>query len=267
MNLPPPSPDLRACVVVPARNEEDLIGSCLRALSAQVGIPHEQYEVLLVLDGCEDETEARAREVAARHPLVRLHPLEGPGKGSGPARRVGMDAACARLLEVGRTEGLIASTDADTVAAADWLAAQLEAVSGGARAIGGRIDLADDDSLPQSVYRWHAEQGRLRHEKLLSDPDHAGKTEHWQFSGASLALTAEVYQRVGGLEPLVALEDEHLEHVLRQHSIPIERLLSVRVKTSPRLVGRAKRGLSYDLSRAVSGLRPQAIGGERQADG
>lgn len=267
MNLPPPSPDLRACVVVPARNEEDLIGSCLRALSAQVGIPHEQYEVLLVLDGCEDETEARAREVAARHPLVRLHPLEGPGKGSGPARRVGMDAACARLLEVGRTEGLIASTDADTVAAADWLAAQLDAVSAGARAIGGRIELADDGSLPESIARRHAELGRLRHERLLSEPNPSGRAEHWQFSGASLALTAEVYQRVGGLEPLVALEDEHLERLLRRHDIPIERLLSVRVTTSPRLVGRARRGLAYDLSRMASGRQQPALGGEQRDGG
>ena len=176
-----------------------------------------------------------------------------------------MDAACARLLEVGRPDGLIASTDADTVAAEDWLAAQLDAVSAGARAIGGRIDLADDGSLPQSICLWHAEQGRLRHQRLLDDP--SGTTEHWQFSGASLALTAEVYQKVGGLEPLIALEDEHLERVLRQHGIPIERLLSVRVRTSPRLVGRAKQGLSYDLSRVVSDLRHQAISGERQTDG
>lgn len=253
MNLPPPSPELRVCVVVPARNEEDLIGSCLTALAKQVGPPPEEYEVLLVLDDCEDETGARAREVAACYPSLRLHLLEGPGKGSGHARRVGMDAACARLREAGRPDGLIASTDADTVADDDWLAAQLGAVSAGARAIGGRIELADDGSLPESISRWHAERGRLRHEKLLSDPDHAGKTEHWQFSGASLALTAEVYRRVGGLEPLVALEDEHLERLLRRHDIPIQRLLSVRVTTSPRLVGRARRGLAYDLSRMAYG--------------
>jgi len=81
-----------------------------------------------------------------------------------------MDAACARLLQVGRPEGIIACTDADTVVAPDWLAAQLRAVSEGAWAIGGRIELADDGSLPDYVRRRHAEEGRLRHKHLLSHP-------------------------------------------------------------------------------------------------
>jgi glucosyl-3-phosphoglycerate synthase len=243
------------CVVVPARDEEAFVGPCLEALAAQAGIGSSEYEVLLILDRCTDRTEARAREAATDHPHLRLHLLRGPGEGSGPARRVGMDAACARLLRVGRPQGLIACTDADTVVASDWLAAQLGALSRGARAIGGRIELADDGSLPDSVARRHAEHGRLRHERLLSDPGHLGNAEHWQFSGASLALTAEVYREVGGLEPLTALEDEGLERILYQHGIPIQRLLSVRVTTSPRLEGRARRGLSYDLSRIALSLR------------
>ena len=256
-----PASTLRACVVVPARDEEELIGSCLEALATQTGVGPLEYEVILILDRCTDETEARAREVGAAHPLLRLHLLEGPGEGSGPARRVGMDAACARLLQVGRREGLIACTDADTVVAPDWLAAQLRAVSQGARAIGGRIELADDGSLPESVWRRHTEQGRLRHERLLSDPNPRGETQHWQFSGASLALKADVYRKIGGLEPLTALEDEGLERVLLEHRIPIERLLSVRVTTSPRLVGRASRGLSYDLARIALSLSKQEADG------
>lgn len=102
MRLPPPSPGLRASVVVPARDEEDLIRPCLRALAAQTGVPHDRYEVLLVLDRCTDDTGRRAREVLASNPGLRLHFLDGPGRGSGPARRVGMEAACERLLEVGR---------------------------------------------------------------------------------------------------------------------------------------------------------------------
>ena len=124
----------------------------------------------------------------------------------------------------------------------------------------GRIELADDGSLPESVWRRHAEHVRLRHECLLSEPGPAGQTQHWQFSGASLALKAEVYREIGGLEPLTALEDEHLESVLRHHDISIDRLLSVRVTTSPRLEGRAKRGLSYDLARRALSL------GEQEAD-
>lgn len=261
MTLSAPDFALRACVVVPARDEEDLIRSCLKALATQEHVAHDEYEILLILDRCTDGTEARARELAVGHPRLRLHLLDGPGEGSGPARRVGMDTACSRLLQVGRPEGLIACTDADTVVAPDWIATQLRAVSQGAKAIGGRIELADDGSLPKSVWRRHAERGRLRHERLLSDPGPKGETQHWQFSGASLTLTAAVYREIGGLEPLAALEDEGLERVLLEHRIPIERLLSVRVTTSPRLVGRASRGLSQDLARITLSLREESAEG------
>ena len=130
--LPTPHPALKASVVVPAPNEEALVGSCLEALAEQEGISPEEYEVLLVLDRCTDKTEARAREIAEAHPRLELHFLDGPGKGSGHARRMGMELASARLLSLGRPGGLIASTDADTVVAPDWLAAQLRAVSRGA---------------------------------------------------------------------------------------------------------------------------------------
>jgi len=252
--LPPPHLALKVSVVVPARNEEELVGSCLEALAEQEGVNPEEYEVLLVLDRCTDETEARAREIADAHPRFELHFLGSPGKGSGHARRMGMELASARLLGLGRPKGLIASTDADTVVASDWLAAQLRAVSRGALAIGGRIELTEG-SLPESIFRWHTERGRRRHESLLSEPEQLGKTEHWQFSGASLALTAKIYREIGGLEPRVALEDEHLEYVLRRHDVPIERLTSVRVTTSARLKGRAKQGLARDLAATVEKLR------------
>jgi glucosyl-3-phosphoglycerate synthase len=224
--------------------------------------------VLLVLDACTDATPERAREVADAHPLLRLHMIEGPGLGSGHARRAGMDAACERLTGLGLPQGLIASTDADTVVAPDWLSVQLDAVERGARAIGGRIELGAG-SLPQTVIRWHDERGRSRHQKLLADPDRIGAAEHWQFSGASLALTAETYARVGGLEPRASLEDEGLEQILRKERIPIERLLSVRATTSSRLNGRASQGLAHDLAAAASRLddasKPDSPGDSRKA--
>lgn len=249
--MTPPDPKLRASVVVPARDEEALIEACLEALANQEGVAYEGYEVLLVLDRCADDTEVLARNVAGRHPNFRLRFLEGPGLGSGHARRLGMEAACARLLGLGRPGGLVCSTDADTVVAPDWLKAQLDAASRGAVAIGGRIELSDDGDLPESLARWHTERGRLRHREIVSAP---GRTEHWQFSGASLALTAAVYREVGGLEPRASLEDEHLEAVLRGRGVPIDRLLSVRVTTSARLIGRAEQGLAHDLAR-VAGQR------------
>ena len=251
MMLPPPHEALRASVVVPARNEEALIQSCLMALAAQQDLPAAEYEVLLVLDRCEDGTEERARAFASEHPGFGLHLLQGPGRGAGHARRLGMEEACARLLSVGRPDGLVASTDADTVVAPDWLRVQLDAAGRGARAIGGRIELRDDEDLPEDVGEWRAERDRERHLELLAtNPSGTASSEHWQFSGASLALTAATYAEVGGLEPRTALEDEYLERAIERCGIAIERSLAVRVKTSARTVGRAKRGLARDLALA-----------------
>ena len=252
MKLVPPEENLKASVVVPARDEEDLIRACLEALAAQENIAPDEYEVILVLDDCTDATEPRARQVSKEHPDFRLHFLYGPGKGAGHARRVGMEAACQRLIELGKPAGIIASTDADTVVAPDWLSTQLAHAARGARAIGGRIELAEEESLQENVSSWRREQGKFRHKALLTDDSRFSNNvlEHWQFSGASLALTAAVYEEIGGLEPLTALEDEYLERVLQQRGIPIERPLAVRVKTSARQNGRAERGLAQDLALA-----------------
>ena len=77
----------------------------------------------------------------------------------------------------------------------------------------------------------------------------AGAREHHQFSGASLAVTASTYAEVGRLEPREALEDEGFERALHRHGVPIERLAAVRVTTSGRRFGRARRGLAVDLRR------------------
>lgn len=254
MTLPPPEADLRACVVVPARDEEDLVEACLEGLAAQRGVDPAQFEVVLVLDACADGTEARARASAAASPGLRLHLLEGPGRGAGPARRVGMDLACERLLGLGRADGLVACTDADSVVAPGWLRAQLIAVAAGARAIGGRVEIRHDDArrLGRRVLRRRAEQSAARHRAVLAaEGGRSGSTEHWQFSGASMSLTAGTYAQIGGIEPHAALEDEALERSLQGHGVPIERLSAVRVVTSGRTHGRASRGLAHDLALAT----------------
>lgn len=171
-----------------------------------------------------------------------------------------MDAACRRLHAVGRPGGLIASTDADTVVSPDWLATQIDAAARGARAIGGRIELSASELslLPLGVARRRAAQARLRHARVLAaEPAGGGRAEHWQFSGASLALTAATYAEIGGLGDHPDLEDEALERTLRRHGVPIERSLAVRVTTSARVTGRATRGLARDLARAAELERPE----------
>ena len=244
--MKPPSEVLQACVVVPARDEEERIGACLDALGAQSGLEPGSWEVLLVLDRCRDRTRERALASAASHPHLALQLLDGPGQGSGGARAMGMDAACERLHAVGRPDGLIASTDADTRVAPDWLARQLDLARGGARAIGGRIELCpvEREELNQAVIAGHRAQSLTRFERVLANlPDDGSVADHWQFSGASMAVTADTYRAVGGLGESVHSEDEALERALLERGVPIERRLEVKVTTSPRLDGRASHGL------------------------
>ncbi|WP_169542302.1 glucosyl-3-phosphoglycerate synthase [Solirubrobacter soli] len=226
-----------ACVVVPARDEEELIGACIAALAAQEGVSRGDYEVLLVLDRCSDATAERARAAAGD---MTLHIVEAAEPGVGHARRHGMDLAAERLPP----HGLIATTDADSEPAPDWLRRQLDAVATGARAIGGRIELGAHD-LPPETIRLRERDAARRHASVVT----AGVREHHQFSGASLAVTAATYSLVGRLEPRAALEDEGFERALHRHGVPIERLAAVRVTTSGRRFGRTGRGLAVDLRR------------------
>ncbi len=247
----PADPGLCCCVVVPARDEQALIGACIDALVRQRGVEAAAYEVLLMLDDCRDATRERALEHGALHPGLRLRLLQSPRRGPGAARRAGMDLACARLHRVGRPGGLIACTDADSRVAPDWIRAQVDAAQQGAKAIGGRIELdpLEASELGAAVVGARARDAARRHARIRSQPGPPGSTaEHWQFSGASMAVTARTYREVGGLEPLVALEDEAFEAALIEHGVPITRSLAVRVTTSARLRGRAGRGLAHDLA-------------------
>jgi glucosyl-3-phosphoglycerate synthase len=262
--LPPPDRRLQAVVVVPARDEERRIGGCLRALAGQRGLDPCAYEVLLVLDRCQDATRERALATGARHPRLRLGLLVVDGWSVGAVRRQGMDTACGRLLAAGRGEGLIASTDADSIVDPDWLALQLALARRGARAIGGRVELDEREAaeLPASVLAARREQSRVRMARVLGGPGGAGTvSEHHQFSGASMAITAQTYRDVGGLPDSEALEDEALQRALEERGITIARPDAVRVRTSARTNGRAPRGLARDLALADWRARRSFYGG------
>jgi glucosyl-3-phosphoglycerate synthase len=237
--------ELASIVVIPARDEERQIAACLTALAAQT-VPREAFETILVADACVDATAHVARLSAAALGL-RLTLLDGPGQGAGAARRAGMDLAAARLLERGLEDGLIACTDADTRPDPHWLACQLQHVRAGARAIAGLIELEPEESarLPPNVLRRRERDAAERLGRIRSvDPAAA----HHHFAGASMAVTAGVYRDVGGLEPVVGLEDAMFATRLADRGISILRATDVRVRTSARARGRAPRGLSVDLA-------------------
>ncbi len=236
---------IEAVVVVPARDEEARIEACLCALAEQT-IARRRFETIVVLDGCRDRTSEVVARVA-RGLGLRITTVPGPGTGAGGARRAGMDVACERLLRIGRADGLIACTDADSRPAPDWLERQLAHVAAGAQAIAGLIELDAGEAalLPQQVRRRRERDAdnRLRQVRSI-DPSAA----HHHAAGASLAVTALTYRRVGGIEPLSALEDAGFADRLARYGVKLLRSSDVKVRTSARTHGRVGRGLSVDLA-------------------
>ncbi len=253
VDLAPPHTGLQAIVIIPARDEALRIAACLQALTAQRDMPAGSYEVIVVLDGCRDRTLQVVQQTARLHDQPTIHAVTlAQPRGVGRARRVGMDIACRRLTSLGRQDGLIASTDADTTVADDWLSAQLALSRSGAAAIGGLIELDPDEQHALDPHalavREHSTSQRLA--GAIEQTAGVATVEHPHFSGASLALTVAAYRRCGGLPVRAALEDEALADALVRQGIAIHRPRHVRVRTSARTDGRAPRGLAQDLARS-----------------
>ncbi len=110
----------RVTVVVPARNAENTLSECLRALAAQT-VPRDEYEVIVVVD--RDSRDGSAAIAAA----AAVQVLESDGRGAPAARNTGIAAA--------RGEW-IAFTDADCMPSRTWLSRLLAAVDEAPGALG-----------------------------------------------------------------------------------------------------------------------------------
>ena len=67
-------PQIGPCVsvVLPARNEEENIGDCLRSLLDQNPVGEREIEIIVADDGSEDQTAVIARDIAATNHCVRV---------------------------------------------------------------------------------------------------------------------------------------------------------------------------------------------------
>lgn len=259
-------------VVIPVRDEAANLPGTLRALASQfdlAGNPldRDRYEVILLVNNSVDASADVARAYRFCNPNLVLHVVEvnfpADDAHVGNARRLLMDAAAARLP----AGGMIATTDADTIVAPDWIAATLAEVAAGADAVGGRI-LVDPAGFAE-----HGPHARLYHlrdvtyrylvtelESLLAPDPFDPWPRHFQHFGASLAVTVEAYRRAGGIPPLPSLEDVALYDALRRSGARIRHSPTVRVTTSSRPSDRTGFGFAVQLGRwAAMGARREPM--------
>lgn len=270
----PPLPQLEVCVVIPVRDEAHHLENTLAALAAQTELDGrplatDRYEILLLANNCADPSAAVARAFGERVGNLNLHVAERTFPSAdahvGYARRLLMDEAWRRLTSRPGASGVIASTDGDSRPEPTWLAATLREIATGADAVGGRIllDPPDDDPANRSTYAFHLRDTayRLLASELRAriDPDLADPwPRHHQHFGASLAVTADCYDRAGRLPPITPLEDVAFIDALRGIDAKVRHSPLVRVRTSARRSGRVSIGLSTQLEEwAAMGHRGQ----------
>ncbi len=199
----------RIAVVVPAYNEEGLIGRCLDSLAAQdFGEP---FEIIVVDNGSTDRTRAVA---TARG--IRV--ISEARKGIGFARQTGTLAARAPY---------IANLDADSLAEPDWLrrvVADLDA-SSAVVAVAGTVDYLDAPSWAE------AQAVGFRVVNTLATRAFGGTAF---VMASNLAFKRAAFDRVGGYDlalPTIADESDFLCKLRTIGRIPFDAELIVRTSS------------------------------------
>jgi hypothetical protein len=264
-----PLPQCEVCVIVPVRNEAKLLEACLTALAYQVDlsgqlIDPKRYEVILLANNCNDDSAAIAHHFSRQHPDFRLHIVERtlppPEAYIGRVRQILMDEAYARLAKLGLAGlgskcGIIASTDGDTQVSSTWIAATQLEISQGADAVGGRItaDVASCDVL-DSFVKMRYLRGDYYHqlmvelESYLDLNPHDRWPRHAQHYGASLAVTAQMYRKVGGMPATRTPEDTAFYRALLRVGARFRHSPLVQVSTSARQTVRVEQGFAAQLN-------------------
>lgn len=210
-------------VVVPAHDEEALLGPCLdhvAAAAAHVG-PSVAVRTVVVLDSCSD----RSARVAAARDVEVVHCHE---RNVGVARALGVEHAARDVADA--TGTWIASTDADSRVGPTWLAEHLLAADLGHDVLVGRLRPDPTDLVPAVLREWHRR--------------HRGTVGH--VHGANLGVRLSAYVGCGGFLPLPTGEDVALVDALRAHGARIASG-GTPVVTSGRLHARAPDGFASYL--------------------
>lgn len=229
-------------ICVPARNEAEALPhffAALERLERQDVAP----TLCLMLDSCDDQSGAVARDYAAHASLpVWIDHANQAQPNAGRARHRAMLLG-ERALD---GSGLLLTTDADSLPAADWVQAMVAAL-GHADVVAGKV--------VRTVTRPNPVQDRLeRYYDLLYATRRAldpiaweAVATHHQTSGANLGISAHHYRALGGFPSIPVGEDARLVDDAMRAGLRVRRDAASVVHTSDRRVGRVTHGFAEGL--------------------
>ncbi len=223
----------RIRVVVPAHQEQELIGDCLTALRAAGTHPllaELDVGILIVLDACTDGTQTSCAAAGIATLAINERSV-------GAARRAGLAYALADIADVTEQRNTwLATTDADSQVTCTWLAEQVALANTGSDLVVGVVEVDD----------WTAHGPGVAARFIAGY--HDGPGAHPHVHGACLGVRASTYLAAGGFAPVQKDEDHAL--VAAVAALPgtrITRTTSVRVRTSARPVSRVRNGFAGHL--------------------
>jgi glycosyltransferase involved in cell wall biosynthesis len=221
-------------VLIPARNEEQLLPRCLRSvLEACHRLPEGvTSDIVIVADRSTDTTREIAEDLIQRKGVV----IETNVGCVGTSRALAAEVALKRYKGP-RKLCWLANTDADCEVPAAWLIQQLALAEGGCAAVAGIVDV-------DSFVEHDGSVGQLFRLTYLIHSDGT----HPHVHGANFGVRADAYLKSGGWRNLMTAEDHDLWQ--RLHRGKHRRLsdASLRVITSGRRIGRAPHGFADALA-------------------
>lgn len=219
-------------VIIPARNEVELIGDTIRSvIAARACVGNVRVSIVVVADACVDDTAKTAERLIS--PGFDCVMVTDAGC-AGAARRAGTNWYLRGVA--GRASSVwLANTDADTTVPRTWLADQLELADAGYIATAGIVDLHPHRrAFPGLRRRFH--------QTYTIDTDGT----HSHVHGANMGCWADAYLAAGGWRSMPVGEDHDLWDRLVVTGPTISTSL-LHVDTDPRRHGRASDGFARDL--------------------
>ncbi len=226
----------RVGVVIPARNESNLVGSAIQSVLCAAQRAGVRPVIALIDDGSTDDTASIARALIPPG-LGCVYSVDAGNAGA--ARALGVERLAAEAP--GRLQW-VATTDADSTVPPDWLSRQLQHFRGGADAVAGLVDIDDT-------------QGDLRRIFTASYRRAVTPKGHPHVHGANLGFRLESCLAVGNFRHIPCGEDQDIWQRLGAAGYKLVSDSCSVVRTSSRFVNRAEGGFAADLRSLVSGLQ------------